>query len=191
MTVAESYEHATRTKPAPGDLRLVQGFVNTIDFESDTDLIGDPDLLATWLVELGLMPSGDDAGPADVTRAHDVREALRALLHANHGNELPTAALATLNAAAQRGHVMVRFGDEESVLTAAAPGVDGALGRLLGIVHTAMADGSWERLKACRQDTCQWAFYDRSKNRSGSWCSMDSCGNRAKARAYRQRRRPD
>ena len=48
-----------------------------------------------------------------------------------------------------------------------------------------MADGTWRRLKACREDTCQWAFYDRSKNRSGTWCSMAVCGNRAKARAYR------
>jgi len=36
---------------------------------------------------------------------------------------------------------------------------------------------------------CQWAFYDRSKNRSGRWCSMRTCGNRTKTRAYRTRRR--
>ena len=36
-----------------------------------------------------------------------------------------------------------------------------------------------------------WAFYDRSKNRSGRWCSMDSCGNVEKARAFRERNRSD
>ncbi len=41
----------------------------------------------------------------------------------------------------------------------------------------------------CSSDTCQWAFYDRSKNRSGRWCSMQVCGNRTKTRAYRARQR--
>jgi predicted RNA-binding Zn ribbon-like protein len=191
MTVTDSYEYVTKTKPAPGDLRLVQGFVNTIDFEDGTDLIGRPESLEGWLRELGLMEGDTPASAADVERAHELREAVRALLHANHGDELAADAVETLNAAARRGPVQVRFDDAGgSGLETAAAGVDGALGRLLGIIHTAVADGTWERLKACGQDTCQWAFYDRSKNRSGSWCSMDSCGNRAKARAYRQRRRP-
>jgi predicted RNA-binding Zn ribbon-like protein len=49
-----------------------------------------------------------------------------------------------------------------------------------------MADGTWHRLKACRQ--CAWAYYDYSKNRSATWCSMAICGNRTKTRAYRRRR---
>jgi predicted RNA-binding Zn ribbon-like protein len=52
-----------------------------------------------------------------------------------------------------------------------------------------MADGTWSRLKACRADDCLWAFYDGSRNHSAAWCSMASCGNRAKARAYRSRQR--
>jgi predicted RNA-binding Zn ribbon-like protein len=50
-----------------------------------------------------------------------------------------------------------------------------------------MAAGTWDRLKACRQETCRWAFYDNTKNRSGVWCTMEVCGNRAKARSYRER----
>ena len=78
--------------------------------------------------------------------------------------------------------------DGGAALEPQARGVDGALGRLLAIVHRAIQTGSWERLKACRQDGCAWAFYDRTKNRSGAWCSMEVCGNRAKARSYRERR---
>jgi predicted RNA-binding Zn ribbon-like protein len=44
-------------------------------------------------------------------------------------------------------------------------------------------------MKVCAADDCEWAFYDHTKNRSGAWCSMESCGNRAKGRAYRERRR--
>jgi len=49
--------------------------------------------------------------------------------------------------------------------------------------------GRWERLKACPREECEWAFYDKSKNRSGRWCSMEACGNIEKARAFRERRR--
>jgi predicted RNA-binding Zn ribbon-like protein len=66
-------------------------------------------------------------------------------------------------------------------------GVDAAVGRVLGAVFGSMADGTWIHLKACRSDTCQWGFYDRSRNQSRNWCDMAVCGNRAKARAYRRR----
>ena len=67
------------------------------------------------------------------------------------------------------------------------PGVTGALGRVIIAVHDAVADGSWQRLKACRARDCEWAFIDTAKNQSRAWCSMRSCGNREKARAYRRR----
>ena len=67
--------------------------------------------------------------------------------------------------------------------------VDGGLGRLLAIVHGTLArPEQWRRLKACRLHTCEWAFYDHTKNRSGAWCTMQVCGNRTKARSYRERR---
>ncbi|MGH3648336.1 MAG: CGNR zinc finger domain-containing protein [Micromonosporaceae bacterium] len=73
-------------------------------------------------------------------------------------------------------------------LTAAHPGtVEAALASLLAAVAEAVAAGTWDRLKACRNPRCQWAYYDQSRNRSRAWCSMDTCGNRAKARAFRRR----
>jgi predicted RNA-binding Zn ribbon-like protein len=65
--------------------------------------------------------------------------------------------------------------------------VRGAIGTLLAEVSAGMADGTWSRMKACRADDCRWAFLDTAKNRSRAWCSMQSCGNRAKANAYRAR----
>ena len=66
-------------------------------------------------------------------------------------------------------------------------GCRGALAVLLAGIAEASAQGTWERLKACSAESCQWAFYDRSKNRSGKWCTMEVCGNRMKARTFRQR----
>jgi predicted RNA-binding Zn ribbon-like protein len=62
------------------------------------------------------------------------------------------------------------------------------MARLLAEVVRAEAEGRWGRLKACRNEGCRWAFYDASKNRSGSWCNMDVCGARHKMRAYRKRK---
>ena len=59
---------------------------------------------------------------------------------------------------------------------------------LLVPIAQATGDGSWDRVKACPAGDCQWAFYDRSRNRSARWCDMAVCGNRTKVRAYRSKR---
>ena len=66
-------------------------------------------------------------------------------------------------------------------------GLAAGLGRILAVVHDSMTDGTWWRLKACPRDVCHWAFYDRSRNGSGKWCSMSVCGNRTNTKAYRRR----
>lgn len=179
--------------PAPGALALVQAFVNTIEFEQNgqhQEELRTPDDLRAWLHTHGLLEDSGAPDERDLRRARDVREALRALLLANNGASIDAAAVATLNHAADAACLVVRFGpDGHSRLEPSVPGVAGALGRLLAIVNTAMTDGTWPRLKACRSHTCQWAFYDTSKNRSGAWCNMAVCGCRSKARTYRQRRR--
>ncbi len=52
-----------------------------------------------------------------------------------------------------------------------------------------LVDGPVDRLKACDADDCGWLFLDESRNRSRRWCDMAECGNRAKVRRYRARRR--
>jgi predicted RNA-binding Zn ribbon-like protein len=66
--------------------------------------------------------------------------------------------------------------------------VERVVARLLAEVIWAEAEGKWERMKACRNEGCRWAFYDASKNRSGRWCNMDVCGARHKMRTYRERK---
>jgi predicted RNA-binding Zn ribbon-like protein len=167
----------------------VQEFVNTVDLEDGTDQLAEPEQLRAWLAERELLDAAERLGAADVQRAAEVREALRALLHANAGEVLDAEAVATLNRAARNARLLVRFaGDGGARLEPDAAGVEQALAHLLAIVHGSMAEGTWSRLKACRNDACQWAFYDHSKNHSGRWCRMESCGNAMKARAYRRRR---
>jgi predicted RNA-binding Zn ribbon-like protein len=178
---------------APRRLELVRAFVNTLDVDLSTDRFTDAAGLADWLVEHGLLEPAEAASATegDVTRAVAVREAIRSvLLGHNDGRAADPASTFTLDDAAVRAGVGLRIGaDDEARLEAQAPGVDGAIGRLLLIAFEAMEHGEWARLKACRNDTCQWSFYDHSKNHSRTWCSMEVCGSQVKSRAYRARRR--
>ena len=89
----------------------------------------------------------------------------------------------------QAGALGIRFVDGVPRVAGTERGVAGALATLAGIVAEAAAAGTWPRLKACPAEACGWVFYDRSRNRSGRWCDSTVCGNRAKTRAYRRRRR--
>jgi predicted RNA-binding Zn ribbon-like protein len=172
--------------PAPGSLRVVQAFVNTVDREHGPDLLDDPAGFAAWL-ERNLLAA--DVREADLPPAREVREALRALLLANNGEPHDPGARAALERAGRRARLEATFPPDGAALVPRASGVDGAVGRVLAAAFAAMLDGSWRRLKACPRDVCGWAFYDRSTNASATWCSMQVCGGRVKAGAYYRRRR--
>jgi predicted RNA-binding Zn ribbon-like protein len=178
-------------EPAPAPLRLVQAFVNTLDIENDVEELDSPRALERTLVRIGALKP--DEGPlhdADLRIALETREALRWLALGNSGVPVASEALATLERTARAAHFTVCFdGEQRARLEPTAGGLDGALGRVLAVVHKAMTDGSWLRLKACPREVCTWVFYDRSRNGSGKWCAMSVCGNRTNTRAYRERSR--
>jgi predicted RNA-binding Zn ribbon-like protein len=177
-----------KRQDAPGELERVRAFVNTYDVEEGTDTFAQADGLAQWLAAEGLAADGLSVSRHDLECAVEVREAMRAVLLAHNGLEASEDAGRTLDDAACRARLQLRFDEHGTArLEPEADGVAGALGRLLIIVHRAIAESTWERLKACRLDSCQWAFYDHTKNHSGAWCTMEVCGNRSKARAYRER----
>ena len=178
------------SNPAPGALETVRAFVNTRDIDDAIEELATPGELARWLAAHELLDAAAPAEPTadDLRHATQLREALRAHLFAHHGDPLDPAAAQTLDDAARRARLTLRFvGPDETALEPAAPGVAGALGRLLAIVNAAIDEGTWQRLKVCPADTCQWAFYDTSRNRSAVWCDMRVCGNRAKVRGFRER----
>lgn len=176
----------------PETLRVVEEFLNSRDVEAGQEELADPGTLAAWCAERDLLAGGTPLTDADLRAAREVREALRSLILANGGEPLERAAVDRLNRAADAAPVVVGFGDDgTSRLRPEAAGIDAALARILGAVYTAMADGTWTRLKACRKHSCRWVFYDHSRNRSRSWCSMAVCGNRAKAAEYRKRHKTE
>lgn len=182
-------------EPAPGELGLVQAFVNShydLEHEHGSELLHSPSALGAWLEARGLLDRGRAArlSRSDLRRALDIREGLRSMLAANNGADWDEQAVAKLNrAAAARPAVMIQFHRDGPSLELYERNIDGAFALLLGIVARAQLDGRWTRFKACPGDDCGWAFYDYSRNQASAWCSMSVCGSRSKARAYRQRNR--
>jgi predicted RNA-binding Zn ribbon-like protein len=175
------------TKPAPMPLLVVQSFVNTWESDTGVDLLADPGEGPRWLQEAGLLRS-----PAvDLAQVRAIREAIRGLLVANSGEgEVEHADLVVLRTQADLNRPGLVVLDDGGIDL--RPGSDDGLpflaSSLLLIIRDAQRDGSWPRLKACRNPDCQWAYYDRSHAGRGAWCDMAVCGNRIKNRNLRMRR---
>jgi predicted RNA-binding Zn ribbon-like protein len=178
-------------KPAPGRLALVQEFVNTRNYLYGGDLLGDAEEATRRLTERGLLAKGESVGESERRRLVALREALRGLLLVHNGAAEPGSDAEELNDLVTSAALGVRFrADGRPALEPAAGDspAERVVARLLAEVIWAEAEGKWERLKACRNEGCRWAFYDASKNRSGRWCNMDICGARHKMRTYRERK---
>ncbi|RYP83646.1 zf-CGNR multi-domain protein [Nocardioides guangzhouensis] len=165
---------------------MVRDFVNTTDHETASDELDSRAALGRYLRREGLLTGSARATADDLDLALRLRSGLRRALELNHdggGADLPAlaAALADLP-------IALTWAGSAPVLGADAAGVRGALARIGIAAHEAAAADQWWRLKICSFDECEWAYYDRSKNRSRSFCEY-GCGNKLKTRAYRARQR--
>lgn len=147
--------------PTPDDVAvLLVDFLNTLDIEDGTDVLSDVEDYAVWAEERGLV-----AG--DLGEAVRLRDALRVVVSSGTG-ELPEVVLTA------------RLGEGRVVLAG-----DTAAREAVAIASTLTSQGRLGRVKLCPCDDCGWAFYDRSRNGSRTWCDMSVCGNRVKARTFR------
>jgi hypothetical protein len=152
------------------DASFVVEFLNTVNVEEGTDLLEDPGQWREWAAAHELT-----ANPAAEARA--ARDALRAAIgdpRLSGGSDGTDGAV----------NVSTRIS-----LTADGPALvaDDVVGAVFIACARLVVRGDWIRLKICPADTCLWAFYDESRNRSRTWCSMRVCGNREKARGWRAR----
>jgi predicted RNA-binding Zn ribbon-like protein len=181
----------TESKPAPDPLIRVQALVNTSEMPEGRDRLADPIEARGWLVSGGLLAPDAELRPADLTLVRGVREGLRAMLVHNAGGPSPPAgALEALRVVADDGTARAELDEHGEVrLSAAGDSLPARLIELLLCIRDAQRDGTWARLKACGNEECRWAFYDRSRNHGGTWCEMSSCGNKLKNREFRARKR--
>lgn len=178
-----------KRSPAEAEAELLVSFVNTLDLETGADAVGEAEALSAWVADNVAGLGRPVVDPAEHRRALALREALRELMRANNGGEAAEERLAPLRDVAGRSRYRVALAaGEELAIEPAGEGLEAFEARLLLAVERLQAAGEWPRLKACPAEDCEWAFYDTSRNRSRTWCSMEECGNRAKTRRYRRRR---
>ena len=181
----------TKDQNAPGRLNRIRQFVNTIDFEKPgaDDQLADASRAAAWLAEFGFP---EPLGAEELSSLRQFRETIRAILLANNGDGDPDLAWRTLAELAHRTPVDIVLERDGSCRLAPCTegGAAAVKADLLATIYDAVRDGSWRRMKACRKGSCLWAFYDHSKNGSGAWCSMATCGNRVKAQRRRSKQAP-
>ncbi|KER73268.1 hypothetical protein HR51_11905 [Burkholderia cepacia] len=184
--------------PAPPETLSID-FANTLYWRGSdppTETFGTMDDLLAWCREQAGVPAGlaeacrargeEEGGPAMLTRALALREALYRLFHAQAEQREPQADdLALLGGflaeAAPRvalaridGGYAWRIGEGRATLA-------GLLSPVLWSAIDLLGGARLAKVKRCANDACQWLFIDDSKNGSRRWCSMSSCGNRAKA----------
>ena len=181
MTVAD-----TPTPVVPDDIGVVRDFVNTTDHEVGTDDLTTTAELTAYLHGAGLMERRSRSSDDDLALARQLRAGLRRALELNHVGE--SASVPDLEAALDRLPMELRWSGDRVALAPTEHGVRGGLARIAIAMSNAVADGIWWRLKICSSDECEWAYYDKSKNRSARWCEY-GCGDKLKMRAYRERQR--
>ena len=182
---------------APGGLALVQDVVNTRAAAQprQADLLhSGPEVAQEWFADLArAWAAATGASTAelpqlresDLPRVRELRDDLTQVLRRNGGAGEPATALGA--------PVRLELTGEGTVQLAPARSNGGATqwltGVVLGEIFRAQANGTWRRIKVCRNVACSGAFYDLSKNNSRAWHDVHSCGNAANLRASRARRR--
>lgn len=186
-------------EPLPGPespAELLVAFANSEDHEEGTDDLTTTAELTSWLAGHGLLRRRVRATPEDLQLARDLRTAVHAAMVANHDRSVGLAAAGSSSGApgpalddvAAALPLRLVVGADGPALAPVLDGVRGALSRLLVAVNDTVTGGTWERLKICSSDDCRWAYLDQTKNRSRAWCEW-GCGNKAKTRAYRARKK--
>jgi predicted RNA-binding Zn ribbon-like protein len=187
---------------------LALDLVNTVQVRDGKriDLLADGASAVAWIRSeseaTGRVPTLTASLPSEsadelCARLLGVREATRRIADALIGNGMPSGEdVGILNGALEAVPSSARVsggptGGYRLERHAVGEGVDGLLLPVVESASRLLTELDWTRLRRCASDRCVLYFYDVSRNRSRRWCSMDRCGNRAKAVAhYHRQRRP-
>lgn len=153
---------ADGNEPAPGSLRLVQSFANTLN--GDTDLLRSREEAAAWLHATDLLPGESGLTNSEHAALLRLRESLRDMLTAHAGGREDADAAARLTKALADGRLVLTVDSASTLRLASAarasyPNVVAAIGIAIA---DATAAGTWPRLKICAAQHCDRAFYDVS-----------------------------
>jgi predicted RNA-binding Zn ribbon-like protein len=174
-------------EPSPS-ARLIRDFVNTAEPQLGTDQLV-PSSAVECLQRLGLLSGGGRLTATDLHLLVGVREGLREVLLGHADHDMRPSALSDLDRRLTEVPLTASLAGGEVTVHAVEDRVTHhAIATVLAAV-VAVSPEEWVRLKVCARDSCRWAFFDASRNRSGRWCSMAGCGNIVKMRRAHQTRR--
>ncbi|MFG2830669.1 CGNR zinc finger domain-containing protein [Streptomyces sp. NPDC048434] len=181
------------SRSAPDSLLLVQDLVNTLDIETGADALCADGGLGAFLHDHGEPELAPGRGePAALEELRELREALREVCLAHTaGTAVPERTARTLDRLLAAAPLVLSVHPDGGAALRPVAGLRGAAhltARIAAGIATAVADGTWSRLKACEAHDCRWVFYDKSPAGRSRWCTMAVCGSRAKMRTYRARR---
>jgi predicted RNA-binding Zn ribbon-like protein len=149
--------------------------------------------LSRWMVRAGVADQAPRCTPELLSCARELREAVNAALEAMlEGRAAPARSLATIDGWMAEAHVpdrIVRGEDGQPALRPGRPAHGGrhALGLVARDAAVMLGTAQRERVRVCASETCSARFYDHSRAGARRWCSMQGCGNAAKARRHRAR----
>ncbi|SPM39325.1 hypothetical protein BN1232_00403 [Mycobacterium numidiamassiliense] len=184
-----SASHRFKLIAAPGGLGLVQDFLNTVGIEGyGTDLLADTALASDWVsgaVRTWSALRGEDVEPpslndADLAKLRALRHTIGQLVRGEAVDGSKVSAVSASFGLSDTGEVR---------LVPAGTGWRWLASVLWGEILLSQQEDTWRRIKQCHNHPCLSTFYDRSKNNSGVWCNVKTCGNVANLRASRARRR--
>ncbi|TCN40077.1 putative RNA-binding Zn ribbon-like protein [Kribbella orskensis] len=185
-------------RSAPAGLALVQELVNTHAVERDgADLLADHATTQQWLEEAsrqwagerGLKPPDPALSETDLQALRELRASVQDML-AIPPDERPTDPVAVPSAVTHRAQVYLVTDEQNRVaMVPVGAGAGWLASAIWSEILLAQRTGTWSRLKLCREPGCVSAFYDASRNGSGVWHNVRSCGNIANLRASRTRKK--
>ncbi|MFD5591086.1 CGNR zinc finger domain-containing protein [Streptomyces griseorubiginosus] len=169
-------QHAGDPRPLTGE-PLALDLLNTRWMSEGTlqDLLTDADGLAVWLESAGL--SGDHSPDSRMLR--NVRQAREALRTAVDGPLEEGAPL--VDAVLAHGRVRVSLTPQGPVELPELSDPAWAPAWLAARNYLELLDTAPDRIRSCAHESCVLHFLDTSRNGTRRWCSMATCGNRAKA----------
>ncbi|GEL77643.1 CGNR zinc finger domain-containing protein [Tenuibacillus multivorans] len=185
--------------------RLCLDFANTVSWhdssEKSQELLTSYEKLVSWSLHANILKKQQslsllkkaESQPSKakevLQQAIELRESIYQIFSLVSNNETPSSKdLSILNEALGNAYGMMRivpgenkfsleFFCEEALDEMLPPIVQSAIEILI-------SEKELSRVKKCEGAPCGWLFLDTSRNRSRRWCSMEDCGNRAKARRH-------
>ncbi|MCA1222488.1 CGNR zinc finger domain-containing protein [Streptomyces sp. 8L] len=180
---------------APAGLALVQDLVNTkgIATYAAPDLLATVDTASAWATAAvdAWAETHDTEVPEDTARlTEDDPRRLRELRAVVGGLLAPgTGARPVATDIPETSVRLAPRADGQVEIVPVGTGSAWIASAVWSEVLLAQLSGRWPRLKTCRNEACASAFYDTSRNNSGVWHSVRTCGNAANLRASRARKR--